>query len=193
MSATQRKGVDHRIIKALGHEWRVQALELLNRHGVMSPKEIAGEIGIDVPLLSHHIKVLVQCQCIELVDTQPRRGAVEHFYRATAQAFFSEDDWPELPASVRSSISGMMWGTIVPEVSEALRAGTFDLREDRHLTWDTMHVDEEGWGEIRDYMAAAFTGIQEAKAKSAERLAASGGESTKIATAMLGFQAPKAT
>ncbi len=38
---------------------------------------------MDVSHLAYHIRVLRQLGFIELVETRQRRGALEHFYRAT--------------------------------------------------------------------------------------------------------------
>jgi predicted transcriptional regulator len=43
---------------------------------------IAAELGLDLRGVAYHVRVLKKLGCIELVGTQPRRGAVEHVYRA---------------------------------------------------------------------------------------------------------------
>lgn len=179
-------GVNARIVKALGHPLRVQALQILNLR-VASPSEIADELGIGVSGLSYHIRVLCELECIELVDTEPVRGAVEHFYRATARAFFTQEDWAEVPESARSGISGAMWGDIVPEVNAAMTAGSFDSREDRHFSWTPMVVDQEGWEDVRSVLNDAMLQVIEIQAKSAERLTG-GGESISIAALMACFE-----
>jgi DNA-binding transcriptional ArsR family regulator len=179
-------GVNARIVKALGHPLRVQALQILNLR-VASPSEIADELGIGVSGLSYHIRVLSELECIELVDTEPVRGAVEHFYRATARAFFTQEDWAEVPESARSGISGAMWGDIVPEVNAAMTAGSFDSREDRHFSWTPMVVDQEGWEEVRSLLNDGMLRLLDIQAKSAERLTA-GGEAISIAALMTCFE-----
>lgn len=185
-AAGTEPGVNARIVKALGHPLRVQALQILNLR-VASPSEIATELGIGVSGLSYHIRVLCELECIELVDTKPVRGAVEHFYRATARAFFTQEDWAEVPESARSGISGAMWGDIVPEVNAAMTAGSFDSREDRHFSWTPMVVDEEGWTEVRSALNEVMLQVIEIQAKSAERLAA-GGERISIAALLACFE-----
>jgi len=34
------------------------------------------------------------------------------------------------------------------KVTEALSAGTFDARLDRHLTWCSLLVDQQGWNQV---------------------------------------------
>jgi predicted ArsR family transcriptional regulator len=47
-----------------------------------SPKAIAEVLGLDVRQVAYHVRVLRKLGCIELVETQQRRGTVEHIYRA---------------------------------------------------------------------------------------------------------------
>ncbi len=81
--ASELQSIDPRLAKALSNEVRARALDLLSA-GPMSPKEIAAELGLDVRGLAYHVRVLKKLGCIELVETRPRRGAVEHVYRAAA-------------------------------------------------------------------------------------------------------------
>lgn len=91
MSAGRHAAVN----KALGHELRVLLLERfaevaegaagavgLEPAG-LSPKELSGELGEKLARTSYHVVVLLEAGAIELVDTVPRRGAVEHYYRST--------------------------------------------------------------------------------------------------------------
>ena len=72
--------IDPRLAKALSNTLRAQALALI-ADGVDSPKAIAEELGLDVRNVAYHVRVLRSLGCIELVETQQRRGAVEHIYR----------------------------------------------------------------------------------------------------------------
>jgi DNA-binding transcriptional ArsR family regulator len=73
--------LDPRLTKALSNEVRARALELL-AEGAQSPKLIAAELELDLRSVAYHVRVLEKLGCIELVETLPRRGAVEHVYRA---------------------------------------------------------------------------------------------------------------
>jgi DNA-binding transcriptional ArsR family regulator len=78
--APRPASIDQRLAKALSSSLRVQALALI-ADGVDSPKAIAEKLGLDVRSVAYHVRVLRELGCIELVETQPRRGAVEHIYR----------------------------------------------------------------------------------------------------------------
>jgi DNA-binding transcriptional ArsR family regulator len=70
--------------KAAAHPLRATILEALGRR-VYSPNELANEPGERLGNVSYHVKALRDLGMIKLVDTQPRRGAVEHYYKAVWQ------------------------------------------------------------------------------------------------------------
>ncbi|MGC1166322.1 MAG: winged helix-turn-helix domain-containing protein [Solirubrobacterales bacterium] len=185
----RRELVDQRVIKALAHPIRVLALAILNER-IASPNEIAQELEQSVGHVSYHITVLKKCECIEMVDTVPRRGAVEHYYRATSRAFIDAEAWRRLPASVRPSLTATLLQDLFEDAGAALSAGTFDAREDRHLAWTPMIVDEEGWNEVNKAAAALLERVFEVQAASAERLTQAGEPGVQISVASLVYETP---
>jgi DNA-binding transcriptional ArsR family regulator len=184
-----RGTVDQRLVRAMGHQVRVQALIILNER-VASPNEISKELGESVGHVSYHIKVLKECECIELVDTAPRRGAMEHYYRATDRAFFNAKEWAALPDSIRPGLSSSGLKTVFNDAASALLAGTFDKRTDRHLSWTPMIVDEKGWEELQAGLAAMLDKVMEIQTSSAARLAKADAAGIPVTVAMMGFEAP---
>ena len=182
-------GIDQRLVKAMSHPHRLHALKILNER-TASPIQLAPMVGTTVGRIAYHVRELERLDCIELVETRPVRGATEHFYRATARAFFSEEDWAELPLSVRHSLSGVMMTEIWGCIGNAMTAGTFDSRDDRHVSWTPMVVDEDGWGELRDILADTLDEVIEVQAKSAARIAKNGGSGTRVGAAMTLFEMP---
>lgn len=77
--------IDQRLAKALTHALRAQALELIGAEPT-SPKAIATRLGVDVRSVAYHVRVLRELECIELIETQQRRGAIEHIYRLCERA-----------------------------------------------------------------------------------------------------------
>jgi DNA-binding transcriptional ArsR family regulator len=77
--------IDQRLAKALSSSLRARALTLI-AEGIASPKAIAEALGLDVRSVAYHVRVLRELDCIELVETQQRRGALEHIYRVTDRA-----------------------------------------------------------------------------------------------------------
>ena len=72
--------IDQRLAKAMSSPLRARALTLIGE-GIASPKAISVELDLDVRSVAYHVRVLRKLGCIELVETQQRRGAIEHIYR----------------------------------------------------------------------------------------------------------------
>jgi DNA-binding transcriptional ArsR family regulator len=187
-SSRPRAFIDPRLVKAMGHPVRNDALSILNER-VASPNEISKELGESVGHVSYHIKVLKECDCIELVDTAPRRGAMEHYYRATSRAFLTDDEWARLPDSIRPGMSASLLRTMVNDASEALKSGSLDRRKDRHMSWTPMIVDERGWGDTTQALEEMLERVFEIQAESADRLAKANEEGIPVTVAALGFEA----
>lgn len=79
--APRPASIDQSLATALSNPLRARALELI-ADGIASPKLIAEELDLDVRAVAYHVRVLRKLGCIELVETLPRRGAVEHIYKA---------------------------------------------------------------------------------------------------------------
>lgn len=184
-----RGGLNPRVVKALGHPVRVQALRILNER-VASPNEISKELDQAVGHVSYHIKVLKECECIELVDTVPRRGAMEHFYRATSRIFLDVSDWARVPKSVRPGVSGSVVQTVIEDATEALTSGTLDRRPDRHLSWTPMILDLEGWQELTKGLDEMLEFAFEIQAASAERLAKADEAGIPVSVSIFGYETP---
>jgi DNA-binding transcriptional ArsR family regulator len=73
--------LDVRIAKAKAHPLRAEILAQL--HGdEASPRELASRLDAPLSTVAYHVRVLVSLDLVHLVSQQPRRGSVEHFYRA---------------------------------------------------------------------------------------------------------------
>jgi DNA-binding transcriptional ArsR family regulator len=160
--------VDRRLAKALSHPLRAHVLTILNER-VASPNQIANELDEPLGNVSYHVKTLAEMGCIELVNTEPRRGAIEHFYRAVVRPFFSDKDWKRLPPSARQGISDATLQLIWDDTSDALNAGTFDRRTDRHLSRSRLVLDEKGWKEVNKLLLDTMNRVGEIEAEAAKR------------------------
>jgi DNA-binding transcriptional ArsR family regulator len=187
--AAGKRGVNQNLVKALAHELRVEILAILNER-MASPNELAKELNEGLSQVSYHVKVLKDYDCIELVKTEPRRGAVEHYYRASSRAFLTDRDWHQLPDSVRVGMSADLFQALIADAVAAMEGGTFDERTDRHLSLTPVVLDAQGWEDVRDALDATLKRVLDAHAESAKRLAKSGEEGMTASVSMLGYQAP---
>src|SRR4051794_21599199 len=94
-----------RIAKALAHPLRARILQRLGER-VASPGDLALELDQPLGVVSYHVRMLRDYECVELVRTEPRRGALQHFYRATARPALNGDDWRAPPPGPRPGPAG---------------------------------------------------------------------------------------
>jgi DNA-binding transcriptional ArsR family regulator len=182
--------VDPRLAKALSHPMRTHILAILNEQ-VASPNEIAQMIGERLPNVSYHVRALNDLGCIELVRTAQRRGAIEHYYRALQRPFFSDRDWKRLPRSARQAVSDLTLQLTWEDLSEAIKAGTFENRADRHLSRAPLVLDEQGWGEVTELLAKTLSEAEDIAAKSAKRAVKSDAPKIPTRLVMMHFETPE--
>jgi DNA-binding transcriptional ArsR family regulator len=182
-----KTGVDQRLVKALAHPLRVEILTILNER-MASPNELSKELEEGLSQVSYHVKVLKDFECIEMVKTEPRRGAVEHYYRATERAFLTDRDWKALPDSVKPGVSSSAIQMILDDVIGALSGGTFDSRDDRHISWTPGVVDEQGWDETVDLVNETLEKVIDIHAASAKRMAKSGEVGIPATAVLMNFE-----
>lgn len=114
--------IDARVVKALGHPTRVRILNLLREREMVSPVELGAELGLAVGTVGYHVRRLEALGFIELAKRTPRRGAVEHHYRARATL---EPLLPVRSRPVAGDVSGRAVGAC-RAAQEALAHGGFD-------------------------------------------------------------------
>jgi DNA-binding transcriptional ArsR family regulator len=180
--------VDQRIAKALSHPVRANILSILNER-VASPNEISEQLKEPLGNVSYHVRALLNLNCIELVRTAPRRGAIEHYYRAIERPFFSDRDWAKMPPSARQAISDRILDLTWGDVSDAVAGGTFEARSDRHLSRTTLTLDEQAWTELNEILAGVVEDAMRLEAESASRRADNGDEGINTRLAILHFEA----
>ena len=176
--------------KALAHPLRVQLLSLLNE-GVASPNELAKKLDEPLTNVSYHVRMLHDLGCIELVETEPRRGALEHYYRAIVRPFFADKDWKRLPKNARGSISDAVLQLVWDDAAEAIKSGLFDEREDRHLSRSVLCVDEEGWDALNELLVQTLDQAMQIQADAAGRAAKGDTDRFGVNLVMMSHPAPK--
>jgi hypothetical protein len=129
----------------------VRILRLLSEK-VSSPNKMSAELRERLGTISYHTRVLLESDCIEEVRSEPRRGAVEHFYRAKPGPGLGSKSWQKVPPSLQKDLLGASFNAFFSNAVAALTAGTFQRREGSELTWQPLTVDERGWNEIREIL-----------------------------------------
>jgi DNA-binding transcriptional ArsR family regulator len=161
----------------------------------MSPSQFHSEFG-GGPLsaLDHRFKYLVKLGSLVEVKTKTggtRRGATEHFYRATGPAIFDIHSWSEVPGSLKTRYSWNTFEQLVEQVAKAMVAGTFDARPERHLTWSLLRLDQRSWEQVIAATDANFAFLVEEEAAAARRIEESGEKPIRATVATAAFESPK--
>lgn len=187
------------ICAALKHPIRLRILEVLDE-GPRSPSQFVDEglVPSDLyethhqalSLVSYHFRQLQKDGVLEIVETIPRRGVVEHIYRSLGRVYLTDGEFAELPQERREELSRSAIQGLIARADNALRAGTFDRRADRHLAWMPLQLDRRGWDEFKTALASCFGEVEQIRHDAATRLNASGDEVMPVTFGMLGFESP---
>lgn len=191
MPKTKKKdGVEQIVAKAFAHPLRVQILIILNER-VASPNLLSQELGQSLNLVAYHVRVLEKYDCIELVDTKQRRGATEHFYRATRRQFLNDSEWARMPENLRPGLAGAMLKSSFEDLEEAAKSGTLDEVDDLHLSRTPMVVDKQGWADVSSVLRETLDRVLEIQAEASERIAEGGEPGILSKVHMLHFKSPE--
>jgi DNA-binding transcriptional ArsR family regulator len=189
MTTKTKAGVDQRLVRAIGHPLRLRLLTIFNER-VASPSDLAAELGEPIGNVSYHTRILARLGCVELVKTKQVRGAVEHYYRAVVRPVFSDEDWAELPRSIRKSLADAVLAEIADDMGAAATEGGFD-RDEVHLARTPLVLDQKGWQDLNELLQEVSDKALAIQADSASRLQADGASDSDAAVlvAML-FEPP---
>lgn len=160
----------------------------------MSAKQFHGEFGGgSISRVDRHIKRLNETDWLRHIRSETgggRRGATEHFYRARELAVFDNETWALVPYSMRAAIGWRTFKVFAERVRDALRAGTLDAREDSHLSWVVLGLDEAGWERVMAAIDALFESLFEEHEDAKLRIYRSGEKPMVATIALAGFESP---
>ncbi len=160
---------DPRLVKGLAHPLRVQILRALQDR-VASPSEIAEELGAPLGNVSYHVRFLARVGLIELARTEPRRGAVEHYYRVVGKPQISAKAWKQLPQVVKDALIGSTLDEIGAMVAAAARTGGFD-GDQAHVSRRAYSLDQQGFDDLSEAVVELQARAEQIQRESASRLA----------------------
>jgi DNA-binding transcriptional ArsR family regulator len=185
----KKDGVEQIVAKAFAHPLRVQILIILNEK-VASPNMLAQQLDESLNLVAYHVRVLEKYDCIELVDTKQRRGATEHFYRATRRQLLSDNDWALMPASLRPGMTAAILKSIFEDIEAASKSETLDEVDDAHISRTPMVLDQQGWSDVADLLSGALDRLLEIQTEASSRTAKSGEAGILAKVHLLHFKSP---
>jgi DNA-binding transcriptional ArsR family regulator len=196
----QKKGIDTslffpmQLAKVLADPEALQILAQLNLRE-MSPKQFHDEFGAGtMSSVGRRFQKLAKTGWLTMVREESggkRRGATEHFYRAIGPAILDRDDWSELPEPLKATLTWKTFEQFRERAREAIGAGTFDARTDRHLTWSLLLLDQAGWKKVIADIDALFQTIFLEERSAESRIAKSGKKPIQITVGLAAFESPK--
>jgi DNA-binding transcriptional ArsR family regulator len=173
--------------QAMSHPIRARALPIF-RGRCASAKEISEALGLPLGLVSYHVDVLWDLDCIELVKEEKRRGATEYFYRGISRTYLRDEIWAKLGADARNEISVEAMEKINGAAVASFEAGVFDIRDNRHVSFTPVRLDEEGWNESMNLLNEMLDRFIEIGGESANRIAERGAEGIDASISMIGIE-----
>jgi DNA-binding transcriptional ArsR family regulator len=181
--------LESNLLRALGHPLRLRLLEAIIERGEQSPSGLARRFDQPLATVSRHVRILRDLGFLELTRTEPRRGAVEHFYRALRLAFIDDTEWEQMPVAMRRGLARQTFRKIFAEASAAGGHGGFD-QPYAHLDRLPLELDDIGLREVSQALHELMRQAQSIQQRSDVRRSGAGGGRVRMTTlALLHFAA----
>ena len=161
-----------RLARSVAHPLRMRILYLLGRR-VGGRRDIAEELGAKPADVGYHLGVLRDCGTIELVRTERRGSAEQHFYRSMTRIEMTDEEWAAAPDVARRTVVGVALDQVSDDVGAAAATGGFD-RDDVHVSLTRFDLDEQGHRELSDLLGETLEWAMAIQSQSISRRAAGG-------------------
>jgi DNA-binding transcriptional ArsR family regulator len=183
---------DPQLAKALAHPLRVAILAELEER-TASPSELAADLDASLGLVSYHVRTLARLGLVKLVETRPRRGALEHYYRAEDRPVITSDAWAKVPSIVKQATVRATLAQLSGQVNAAAQSGGFE-RSSSHLSRSPVVLDQRGWDELAVKFDRLLSDIERIGGAAAKRLeAADHADEIRATSVLMLFEAAPVT
>jgi len=91
MAGPERVKKTHALLAALAHPARRRLLRSMADGKAISPGDLAEQLGMPLPTVSHHMRALARCDAVTLVGTRRLRGSIQHLYRSSVKATWARE------------------------------------------------------------------------------------------------------
>jgi DNA-binding transcriptional ArsR family regulator len=159
----------------------------------ISPKELSKALDEGLSQVSYHVKVLRE-DCgglIEQTRTEPRRGAVEHYYRASVKTLLPASAWRRLKKGLRAVVGAGLASDLFNDLADALKAGKLQGAYD-HIARTPLVLDAEGKRNVKAIAERATKEVENEQRATTIRMAkanGNGGKAVGYTFALLAFEA----
>jgi hypothetical protein len=135
----------------------------------LSPSDYAKESGKPLNHCGYHFRVLADSGCIELVKTEAVRGSFRHSYEPVKTALAWSKEWESLGSYVKQVLCASVLRGGVEAIGNAIDSGSFENKENAHLSYDTMRVDDQGWQQVTMILDRSLRELMQVEDESKER------------------------
>jgi len=179
--------IDPRLATAIEHPVRIEILSILRKEPSSAARIQRQLDNVSLNLVSHHMKVLKDLGCIELVETINRRGAREHIFRIARSMIVSDEEFAGATPRTRNKMTVSVIRTISQDLSTSLATGRFYTRTDSHMSRSPLTLDRQGSEELTDLLRRTLNEVLAIGDRSLERLETSNEESEPTTVAIMKF------
>ncbi|HEX6689389.1 MAG TPA: hypothetical protein VF085_12115 [Solirubrobacterales bacterium] len=184
-----------RLSKVFADELSIKILTVANQRDI-SVEQFCAEFG-GPSIRPRHVRrrfaKLEQNRWMERVHARlgsKRRSTREYFYRATGPVITDDVPQADVPDSLRETDSWKTFEQLSVHVKEALKAGTFDAREDRYLAWSLLLLDQQGLERVAADIEALRAFVLEEQKRAKARLRKTGEKPITTTVALGAFESP---
>lgn len=161
----------------------------------MSPKQFFEKFGGgSLSRVSRNFDRLAETDWLRLTRSEgpggPRRGGIEHFFRATELLYFDEETWALLPYSVRVAFSWNLFNQIADWLGKAVEAKAIEARSGSSLATQTLLLDRRGQQRVTEANDRLFASIFDEQDDARLRAARVGEELINASVLQLAYEAP---
>jgi DNA-binding transcriptional ArsR family regulator len=149
ITKTPPRGEATATAKALSHPIRAAVLVALGKRE-SSPARLARQLGVPVENVAYHVNTLLRLDMIELAETRPVRGGVEHFYRAARRAEIDDAGWADMAEPARRELAFEWLRHAFGELTSAIEDGSVSSTPDVHLSLTALELTDESWALVAE-------------------------------------------
>ncbi|HWD69694.1 MAG TPA: winged helix-turn-helix domain-containing protein [Solirubrobacteraceae bacterium] len=178
---------DPRWLRAISHPIRIRLLAMLDEDAA-SPVILASKLNQPLGTIAYHVRTLYDLGLLKLVSTRQRRGATEHYYKATGHPASSEEAWEGLDAISKQRLLTALIAKATDYATRSAAAGGFDAG-DAHISTDALKLDRTGWEQLARESKKWLARAQEIERESAQRLDAAADQALSVGLTLMLFEA----
>jgi len=186
--------LDPALLKPISNPWRNRILFEIHLRP-MSPKQFSLAFdSLDTATISRYFRELKDWGFLEVADELRgggRRGAAEKVYRAIRRVHFDTKNWSVMPRNLRDECSGVVLGSFVSRVTEAVRARLLDQGSSRYISTGVLHLDRASFGELGSYLDETLDWIARLEIEAGFRMMLTGERPTSQTAALFAFTSPQ--